>query len=428
MVAPWAGAENAGAMRSAVAELFGGGRGRVLAFCWLGWVFDFYDLILFAFVKVDIGRELGLAMADLAVIEGVTLACTAVGGFGFGRWADRAGRRVAITASIVLYSAGAFSTAFAGGFGSLLVARAVTGLGVGGEWGVGHAIVAETYPPHLRGRAAGVLQAGSPVAMAMAAAVASFSGLDWRTLFLLSAAPALLAFAARWALPMGGRAPRAATVPLLDLFRRIPLAANASILGLLVLHMTGFWCTYAWLPVRLRGDFVTGDSTGGMTNLAFIGWFFLGANAVHVFADVAFGYLADRFGRRRTFTAFSLAFACGLVLVGVGYDSLRAEPWLFMAAFALVGLGAGTWSCFGVLFAQNYPESLRATAASGFYNLARGAQLPSQLLMAYLFAATGEFAVALYVGAVTAVLSALVIWWVPRAETQDDQPSLPPSR
>lgn len=395
-------------------ELLAHGRGKVLVFCWLGWVFDFFDLILFSFLMVPIAADLGLDDArDLPWIVGWTLAATAVGGFVFGRLADRAGRRFAITLSIVVYSAGAFATAFADGYWSLLLARLVTGIGVGGEWGVGHAIVAETYPSRLRGRAAGLLQAGAPVAMGLAAAVACFAGpiLGWRVCFLLAGAPALLAFFARRAMPGEDRAPGRHGGRLLDLFRGRLLRPSASILTLLVLHMTAFWCTYAWLPkvlmVELDADIAT------------VGWFFLGVNSVHVFADVLFGFLADRFGRKRMFTLFCLLFAGGLVLVSTQYElSLRHDLGAFGLAIGLVGIGAGTWSCFGVLFAENYAENVRATAAAGFYNLSRGVQLFGQSMMVWLFAATGTFAVALYVGAVATALSAVVIWFVPAAESR----------
>ncbi|MEM7202856.1 MAG: MFS transporter [Planctomycetota bacterium] len=409
-------------MARAIAELFGHGRGRVLAFCWLGWVFDFFDLILFVFLERAIAADLGLSKdTDIALVQAATFGATAVGGFLFGRLADRRGRRLAITLSILVFSLGAFATSFAQGFWGLLAARIVTGIGVGGEWGVGHAIVAETYPERLRARAAGVLQAGAPIAMGLAAAVACFSGLHWRTLFLLAALPALLAFVARWAMPGVDRAPGHSRGGLLDLFRGALARPSAAIFTLLLLHMTGFWCTYAWLPARLFEDFGA--------DVRYVGWFFIGVNSVHVVGDVLFGFLADRFGRRRMFVLFCLLFAAGLAAVNFGFAVLQQDPVLFGLCFAAIGLGAGTWSCFGVLFAHNFPEAVRATAAAGFYNLARGLQFVTQPLMGWLFAVTGTFAAALHVGVVMSVLSALTIAWVPRTEpTRDYDPSRPPLR
>jgi MFS family permease len=391
-------------------ELFAHGRGRVLAFCWLGWVFDFYDLILFAFLKGEVARDLELdVVRDLPLLDGLTLGATALGGFLFGRIADRHGRRAAIQLSILVYSVGAFATAFSQGWTTLLLARVVTGLGVGGEWGIGHTIVAETYPPSLRGRAAGVLQAGAPVAMAMAAAIASFTSLDWRTLYLLAGLPALLAAAARWFLPSVDEQRTAVHVRLVDLFAVPHRRASVSIFVVLLLQMAAFWSVYAWLPLQLRRDFLSDE--------AFVGWFFLAVNSVHIVADVLFGFLADRFGRRRTFVVFCIAFAAGLTSVVLGYDALRTTPVVFTLAFALIGIGQGVWSCFGVLFAENFPPALRATAAAGFYNSARGAQLVAQPLLGLLFVHTGSFLVALWVGGAAALLSAVAMRWVPVTES-----------
>ncbi len=92
------------------------GRGRVLLFCWLGWVFDFYDLILFSFTKRSIAADLGLELwPDLSWIEGWSLFATAIGGFLFGRIADLVGRRSAMIWSIVGFSLGAVVTGVAVG-------------------------------------------------------------------------------------------------------------------------------------------------------------------------------------------------------------------------------------------------------------------------------------------------------------------------
>src|SRR5689334_14210009 len=147
---------------------------RVLLFCWLGWVFDFYDLVLFSFSKRAIAGDLALEPVAVAWIEGWSLAATAVGGLLFGRLADRVGRRTGMTLSIVVFSAGALLTGLAQEWWSLWLARVVTGLGVGGEWGIGHAVVADVWRGRARDRVHGILQAGSPVAMALAAVVAFF--------------------------------------------------------------------------------------------------------------------------------------------------------------------------------------------------------------------------------------------------------------
>ncbi|MBI5849456.1 MAG: MFS transporter [Planctomycetes bacterium] len=373
---------------------------RVLLFCWLGWAFDFYDLVLFAFVKEGVRAELGLSTAQLAWVDGVTFAAAALGGLACGRVADRWGRRRALNASILLFSLGALLTGIADGFESLCVARAVTGLGVGGEWGVGHAAVAEAYPAERRNRAAAILQAATPVGLALAAVVGCFVAprIGWRDTFVASSGTALLVVAARWLMPRDLATAERAPAPLRALVDPAHRASTVVLFALLVLHMTGFWCCYAWLPSLLLRE--------GGHSLAFVGGFHVALASVHVVADLAFGPLADRFGRTRTFVALALLSAVGLLVVALAFARLRDDVVLCGIALAAVGLGSGTWSAFGPWFAERYEPALRATAASLLYNLARMSQLVAQPLLALAFTATGTLAVSLWVGVACALGSA----------------------
>jgi MFS family permease len=388
------------------------GRFRVLLFCWLGWVFDLYDLILFSFTKRSIAAELGLELwPDMSWIEGWSLFATAVGGLLFGRIADRIGRRSAMIWSIVVFSLGACLTGCAEGYWSLLIARLITGLGVGGEWGIGHAVVADYWSGKQRDRVHGILQAGSPIAMALAAAVGCFvaplPGVGWRMVFYGSTALGLLALAGRWAMPGPDRAiQNVPQLPLRALLAPAYRRATLVLLAILTLHMAGFWCVYAELPAALMQLH--------KVSVADVGWFQIQVNSVHVVADVLFGYLAARLGRIRVFVAFCLVFAGGQALVLGQLDSIQSNFASFTLAIAAMGLGAGTWSCFGALFGQYYPAALRATAAALCYALARGIQLPLKGEMGELFRQTGSFAPALWVGIGCALLSAFLVIWLPR--------------
>ena len=395
---------------SAATGLWAAGRWRVLLFCWLGWVFDFYDLILFSFTKRSIAAELGLDPVTVGWIEGASLAATAVGGFVFGRVADRLGRRPAMVASIVLFSAGALLTGLAEGGASLLFARLITGLGVGGEWGIGHAVVADVWRGRDRDVVHGILQAGSPVAMAAAAAVVFFVAplpdIGWRLVFLLSAGLGVLALFGRWAMPsVRAASPAIDVMPAAALWRAPHRRASAVLLAVLVLHMAGFWCVYAELPAALMGKH--------RVAAADVGWFQIQVNAMHVVADVVFGLLAARLGRVRLFVAFCLLFAAGHLLVLWQLDAIGSDFATFTLAAVLMGFGAGTWSCFGALFGAHYPAALRATAAATFYSLARFVQLPCKPLLAGALAA-GSFAPALWIGVGCALASAAVVLFLPR--------------
>ena len=392
-------------------SLFAGGRGKVLLFCWLGWVFDFYDLILFSFTKRAVAHELALDLTTVAWVEGWSLLATALGGLLFGRLADRIGRRQAMVASIVAFSLGALLTGCAQGFWSLLLARVVTGLGVGGEWGIGHAVVADYWQGRQRDRVHGILQAGSPVAMALAAAVACFLAplpqVGWRAVFLASSLLAVLALWARAAMPGPDRGVQMAErLPLRALWAPAHRRAGLVLLAVLTLHMAGFWCVYAELPGALMA--LHGVSA------ADVGWFQIQVNAVHVVADVLFGFLAARCGRLRMFVLFCLVFAAGQALVLQQLDAVAANFGTFTVAAAAMGIGAGTWSAFGALFGEHYPAALRATAAALCYALARGVQLPIKPALAGALQ-QGSFAPALWIGIACALLSAVVILLLPRA-------------
>src|SRR6185503_4325615 len=178
---------------------------RILTFAWIGWIFDFYDLLLLSYLvtSTTLRQDVGLSRDQVALLLGSALGFSAVGGLLCGALADRYGRRPLLMATILVYSAGTFVSGLADGMLSLFLARAITGLGVGGEWAVAHALVGETVPPQVRGRYGAYLQSGAVVGMALSTGIGNFVAplIGWRLVFILSALPALLVIAIRRHMP-----------------------------------------------------------------------------------------------------------------------------------------------------------------------------------------------------------------------------------
>lgn len=396
--------------RSSLLELLQGPRGRVLWFCWIGWVFDFHDLILFSFCKRAIAADLRIDDSTLAWIEGASLFASAIGAFAFGRVADRIGRRRAMTASILVYSLGALCTGVADETVAIVFARALAGLGIGGEWGIGHAVVRETFDGPDRDRAHALLQAGGPFGMALAACTGLFLApeIGWRVVFVASALPALLVFFARRAMPGDDVPPPRADEAgrAIDLLAPAHRRATVVLFSILLLHMTGFWCVYAEMPNALMRDLGATPTQAGGYQIA--------VNCVHLVADVAFGWLAARHGRGRVFVATCVVFAAAQLVLATGWASLTRDLLVFTVAAALMGFGVGTWSCFGSLFGELYPAALRATAASLLYSASRGAQLFAKPGSHALAEWHGSMQPTLWIGAACALGSAVLYGLLPR--------------
>ena len=166
----------------------------------LGWTLDAFDFFLVAFCLTAIGREFHQPDKAVALSITLTLAFRPVGAFIFGLMADRYGRRLPLMIDLVFYSAVEVATGFSPNFTTFLILRALFGIGMGGEWGVGASLAMEKVPSKWRGLLSGVLQQGYALGNLLAAVcyLLLFEKLGWRPLFFLGGLPALLALFVRF--------------------------------------------------------------------------------------------------------------------------------------------------------------------------------------------------------------------------------------
>jgi SHS family lactate transporter-like MFS transporter len=166
----------------------------------LGWTLDAFDFFLVVFCLTAIGKEFHQSDARIAISLTLTLAFRPVGAFLFGLLADRYGRRLPLMIDLVFYSIVEVLTGLAPNFTVFLILRALFGVGMGGEWGVGASLAMEKVPPRLRGLLSGLLQQGYAAGYLLAAICFFFlfEPWGWRPLFFLGGLPALLALYVRF--------------------------------------------------------------------------------------------------------------------------------------------------------------------------------------------------------------------------------------
>src|SRR3989441_13332541 len=162
--------------------------------CFLGWALDAFDFFLITFVLIPLGRDFHRSIPNVAFAITLTLMMRPVGAFIFGLLGDKFGRRIPLMADIIFYSVMELLTAFAPNFTIFLILRALFGIGMGGEWGLGASLAMESLPTAARGLFSGILQQGYAAGYLLAALVywVVFPHFGWRGLFIAGALPAFL--------------------------------------------------------------------------------------------------------------------------------------------------------------------------------------------------------------------------------------------
>ncbi len=379
--------------------------GRIYLFALLGWTFDFYDLVLLGFLRDPVARDLHLSATGQAWLLGVALGTSGLGGIVAGALADRIGKRTMLVWTMLIYSAGSLVCGLAPTAWAFVAGRAIVGLGVGGEWAIGHGMLAEAVDPSRRGRWSAALQSGEPIGVAIAAVVGYLIApiVGWRAVLVGSSATALIALAARRSVHLPDQpAPAPASLRTLvhaGVGRRF---GQAWLLG--VFKLGTYWTCYTWLPTFLWHEMH--QAVG--RSLAWI----LTAQVGQLFGMLAFGAVSDRFGRRPAFAVYSALTACALAILAFAWRPLSTQPALFWLTMLGLGVGSGCTGGFGALLAELFPDEIRATAMGATYNLARAAQLVAPVVVQAAVARAG-LAGGLSVPLVLALATGSWVWVLP---------------
>jgi MFS family permease len=384
----------------------------ILAFAWAAWCTGFYSLILLSFLLKPIQEELGLDKEDLPLLTAVGVGMTGVGGLLFGWMSDRLGRRLSMAVSIAAFSIGNALCGLSSDLGMLILARALAGLGIGGTWGAGQAMLGETIPPALRGRYGALAQSGAPAGLGLAAIVGSFLAptLGWRTVFLVSALPIVVVFLWRrlpesdiWLEHRRRREQEPRRGPILAQLvagDMVGLFSRAFLLT--ALNMSAYWFAVVWLPRYLQEQRGLSIFASGWWTLAFV--------AGSVTGYLTFGWVSDRIGRRPAFAAYCAVTALGLALLLS--DAVASSPALGLASMLVAGVGTGTWSCYGPYFSELFPTRVRGAAMSVIMNVTRGVQFATPFVIA---AVAGRWGLAggIALAAGFAILAGAWVWTLP---------------
>jgi len=389
----------------------------------LGWLFDGFETYALILTASTVLRRLdpGAPGGSIAFLTGATIAVTllgwGMGGILGGVFADYFGRRRTLLTAIVLYAAFTGLSALSWSWASFLVLRFITGFALGSEWGTGTSLVAEIWPSKARAKAAGLMQCGLGLGFFIASAcwyfIAPLGPDSWRFMFALGVLPALFALWLRrsvpeseqWAAAQRRRVQlreRATEAPGQlsvedEVYTRFtlrqifvdPKLRRLTILGSVMSLVTtlGWWGISTWVPLYVAdvaarsGHSASSWASGaGMIyNIGAIGGY------------ISFGFLADRYGRRRTVLLY---FACALVLTPVLFlwtHDLR----LIVAVLVINGfftLGQYTW--MPVWLPEFYPTHLRATGVAFVFNAARFVAFLGPLLSGAIISKLGGYGIA----------------------------------
>ena len=331
--------------------------------CFLGWALDALDFFLVTFVLIPIGHDFGQTVPKVAFAITLTLMMRPVGAFIFGLLGDKFGRRIPLMADIIFYSVMELLTAFAPNFTIFLILRALFGIGMGGEWGLGASLAMESLPTQTRGLFSGILQQGYAVGYLLAALVywIVFPHFGWRGLFIAGALPAFLVIYIRAHVPESPVWQRQRSQQKPKLRMSIFLKQHGVLFIYAALLMTAFnymsHGTQDLYPTYLEKQRGFGVSAKSMISIVYA----TGA----ICGGAVMGFLSQQWGRRRVII---LSAICGMLLIPL-WIFAPSTTLLIMGGFLIQFMVQGAWGVVPVHLNELSPPEFRGTFPGLAYQL-----------------------------------------------------------
>jgi MFS family permease len=404
---------------------------KILAMTWMGFLFDLMDSTLYALVMAPALTEL-LGQTSSAqnigwyggMIFSIFLVGWALGGIVFGIVADYFGRKVTLMLTILIYAAFTGLAGIAGSWWELGIYRFLTGLGVGGEWAAGAALLAECWPERARAKGAAILQTSAAAGYFFAAFIYLLvGGISWRLVFFVGVVPAILVFfirrgineSERWlaaqarAKAQSGSATSSQSFTLRQVFG--PQLLRDTIVGSMLATIVnfGFWAVTSWVPALIQTRFATDPSLGGGVSAgSYVSYAIMILTLGALPGYFVVGWLADRAGRRPAFLVFFLGAAAITPFIFLGPWSLSQMMFLFpFLGFFTMGI----YAAFPIYLPELYPTHLRTTGAGFCFNIGRVISAFGPLITGTVILYTGSFEYAITSLSTVYLLGPVTLLW-----------------
>ncbi|MFJ7669264.1 MFS transporter [Lysinibacillus sp. NPDC097195] len=343
------------------------------------------DIMFISFAMTMIIAEFNIDLATGGLISSITNVGMLLGGIIFGILADKYGRVKVFTYTVILFAIGTALTGLATSIEQVYLFRFIAGIGAGGEYGIGMALVAEAWPKNKQGRASSYVSVGAQYGVILAALLSAIilPTLGWRALFFVGVVPVIFAFIVRknldespeWlaAQKQKKASKKAEKGKLVQLFETPRTAITTiSLIIMATVQIAGYNGLMIWLPSMLQQS--QGLSVSGSAL-----WTISTAVGM-IIGMLSFGIFLDRFGAKRAFGIFLLASACAVFLYSYATGSAGV-----LIGGAIVGFFSnGMFAGYGALIGSLYPVQIRSTATNTIFNFGRAIGGFSPILVGYI--------------------------------------------